>query len=686
MPRPKTAAKAPTAAKAAELGAHVHALHASDDLHHVPLSNLRVASENARAARAVEDLEPLAANIETFGLLSPLVCFHDLETNSFHIIDGRRRFWALDTLRNREAPPPTGCADWRIPCLVRTREEAEALSLSANTQRVALNAADEAAQWGRMVKEGESVETIARAFGQTERFVRQRLKLAALHPPILDALAAGEINLDIAGRYAMAEPKAQAAVWKKLKKNGQHANVWRVKETLKRPGVPADDAHARFVGEGAYIAAGGAIDTDLFADRDEAIWTDAALVERLALEKLQAMAAPLEAEGWRFVRVALEFPHDEIDDCSDDVGKRRKATPEEKARLAAIDNRLYDLEEIEADAEDEAAEQAARDETAALTVERDAIEQAQISYSAAAKKKYGAVLALGWDDRPQITRGVLPAHEREDRPRPLDDDDLDDDLDEAPRANATPAGPPLSAAMTDTVTSLVSVIAGRTLAAHPHVALACVTAALARATLFDPADEDDAGLDGENLLDVRATAFFHPALPPLTSDDAWAADRRRWRLAVGDHGADLEAELMGWDLPQLLELLAHCAGATLKVRAFNAWASSPERDQTLARVCAEMALDPADHFIASADFFAQLPGAMLDEDLAAFAVVGAPKTKAAKAAMLAAIAAEQRWTPAVIRRRLIPAGGDLEAPAPTPEPPAKPKRGRKAAAPAEAAA
>jgi ParB family chromosome partitioning protein len=58
----------------------------------------------------------------------------------------------------------------------------------------------------------------------------------------------------------------------------------------------------RFVGLDTYEAAGGGIRRDLFAEGDAGVYlTDAALLERLAQDKLAGIAAKVKAEGWAWV-------------------------------------------------------------------------------------------------------------------------------------------------------------------------------------------------------------------------------------------------------------------------------------------------------------------------------------------------------------------------------------------------
>ena len=80
-----------------------------------------------------------------------------------------------------------------------------------------------------------------------------------------------------------------------------------IRRMMTQATVSASDRRARFVGEEAYVAAGGRIERDLFSDEDGARWLDIALLERLATEKLEALAAETAASsGLAFVRPTLE--------------------------------------------------------------------------------------------------------------------------------------------------------------------------------------------------------------------------------------------------------------------------------------------------------------------------------------------------------------------------------------------
>ena len=64
-----------------------------------------------------------------------------------------------------------------------------------------------------------------------------------------------------------------------------------------------------FVGAETYDAAGGVIARDLFQQDGGGWFEDVARLDRLAQEKLDAMAAAVRAEGWKRLEVALDFPY-----------------------------------------------------------------------------------------------------------------------------------------------------------------------------------------------------------------------------------------------------------------------------------------------------------------------------------------------------------------------------------------
>src|SRR3546814_11952105 len=77
-----------------------------------------------------------------------------------------------------------------------------------------MNPADEAQAFAALIDAGASTEDVARRFGLTVRFVEGRLRLATLAPVVFDALASGEITLDLAKAFgATSDQQIQARVY-----------------------------------------------------------------------------------------------------------------------------------------------------------------------------------------------------------------------------------------------------------------------------------------------------------------------------------------------------------------------------------------------------------------------------------------------------------------------------------------
>jgi ParB family chromosome partitioning protein len=175
----------------------------------------------------------------------------------------------------------------------------------------------------------------------------------------------------------------------------------------------ASDRRARFVGEDAYVAAGGRIERDLFSDEADARWLDVALLERLASEKLEALAGETAAEqGLSFVRPSLDswIGHAQTE------GLRRVplATPAltgaEAIRVELLEG---EMEALARGLEDETLghEERARAETdiARLSDEIDAILSKPPQIDEALRSQVGAFLILDDQGRPKLdTTYYLP--------------------------------------------------------------------------------------------------------------------------------------------------------------------------------------------------------------------------------------------------------------------------------------
>jgi ParB family chromosome partitioning protein len=272
----------------------------------IPLTKLVPSPRNVRTTTDPQaDLE-LKADIEAHGLLQNLIVTGVRKPRgSFAVEAGERRRRALAGLAAQGKLPP----DHEVFCLViEDADAAQEVSLAENFQRLRMNPADECLAFQQLVRQGADPEAIARRFGLATRFVEGRLRLAELAPIVFEALGSGKISLEVAKAFAATpDRERQAYVFEQMCRGYGAPHPGSVRRMMTQATISAADRRARFVGEDAYLAAGGRIELDLFDEDASARWLDVALLERLASEKMEELAAKAAAEqGLSFVRPTLD--------------------------------------------------------------------------------------------------------------------------------------------------------------------------------------------------------------------------------------------------------------------------------------------------------------------------------------------------------------------------------------------
>ncbi len=214
---------------------------------------------------------------------------------------------------------------------------------------------------------GVDVERIAADFALPVRTVRQRLRLTKLSPAVRAAWRDHGWPFDCATAFTTGDAsyEQQDALLQEILggQRGLHPATIRVNLMHSTKAVAFDTREARYVGLDAYVAAGGRVEEDLFADVP--LIFDEALLKRLARDKMMAAGeAILFTEGYAFCRAMedvenatwqhwerIEFEYTEAEqarldgieeetdalfDGSDDVAQSRL-----EAEADAIDARAY---------------------------------------------------------------------------------------------------------------------------------------------------------------------------------------------------------------------------------------------------------------------------------------------------------------------------------------------------------
>lgn len=236
----------------------------------VPLGRLVRAPENVRHTDKAADVESLADDIAAHGLLQSLIGYAgdtDIDAAAIYIIGGGRRLQALQLLRERGEVDNT----YEVSVLIRDQAEAIELSLSENLARRDMNPADEFAAFQELMRPGTlSPADIAKRFGFSERYVKQRLRLGALAPEILEAMREGKLTIDAAMAYAESQDhKLQVRVFTvEAKKSYEPHKPWNIRFAYQSAQMTTSDPLFRLVGEKRYEEQGGRYEDDLFGDAE----------------------------------------------------------------------------------------------------------------------------------------------------------------------------------------------------------------------------------------------------------------------------------------------------------------------------------------------------------------------------------------------------------------------------------
>jgi len=646
----------------------------------IPLDRLKPSPHNARRTPHSEAaIEALAASIHAKGMLQNLVVTPEQNargqaTGRYLVTagEGRRRAQLLRAKR-RQIPK-----DAPIRCLVDATHDPLELSLDENVTRSAMHPADQFEAFARLsAEQGWGAEEIAARFGVTAHVVRQRLRLAAVSPRLVQAYRDGELTLEQLMAFAISDDHArQEQVYDQLSWNRDPRIIRR---DLMETHVPPQDRRVIFVGIDAYVAAGGAVVRDLFSEEDGGYCEDPLLLDRLALERLQALAAEVRAEGWRWAEASLDFPHGH--------GLRRvypRAVPlppdvEERIQGLQLEvDALIEPYEVDEDLPDVTVER-----IEAIEAEIDALNAGRTAYDPDTIARAGVFVSLGQDGEPRIERGFIRP---EDEPTPAaivaadagtagEADGGDAPGGEARGAGDAGGGGPadepeasdgrrLSDALVRDLTAHRTLGLRIALGEQPDVALIALTHALAAQTFY-PA------YAMASCLDLRVTSAsltgHAEGIEETPAAQALAARHARWAALMPPEVADLWDAVAALDAGDRAGLLAHCAALSLSA-VQQRGDSRPPALAAADRIAQAVALDMTRHWTPTVRSYlgrvtrAQIEEAVRDgvSEEAAAPLAGTKKQAMAEAAEQAL--ADRGWLPALLRTAQVPEPSEQEAP------------------------
>ena len=642
----------------------------------IPLNKLKKHPKNARKTPHSEaSIEAKAASIAAKGILQNLVVEPETDADGaptgFYLVsvgEGRRLAQMLRVKRKEIKKTEA------IRCVIDTANDAAEISLDENVTREDLHPADQFERFRELSEDrGWGAEEIAARFGVTPHVVKQRMRLGAVSPKLLQVYRDGELTLDQLMAFAITDDHArQEHVYENLSYNRDPSIIRR---DLTKMNVAATDRCAVFVGAQAYTEAGGNIIRDLFTDDRGGFFEDPALLDRLAVEKLEGIAAEVrEAEGWKWTAAYLDFPH---------AHGMRRAYPH-SVELSEEDAAAYDaaqdeLERLTAEWEDADIDLPPEVDTrlAELEAEIERIDAKRHAYDPDEIARGGVFVVVAHDGETRIERGFIRAEDEASEPETAEDGEtvidgvcvngdgeiIDGDERDGeggdgsanepePEEDAGDDGKPLPDSLIRDLTAHRTLGLRLALGEQPDMALIAVIHTLAAQTFYRGGSEAHC-LEirpTSNYLAAHADGIEDTAAAKMLNDrhDGWAADMPR-------DVADLWGFIAGLDHASLMALLAHCASLTVNAVKLP-WEQNKRRaHETADKLATAVTLDMTAHWtptvrtylgrVTKAHILAAVRDALGDE--AAERIADKKKMEMAEAAEQ--LLAGTGWLPPVLR-------------------------------------
>ncbi|GAD58526.1 ParB N-terminal domain-containing protein [Brevundimonas sp. BAL450] len=531
----------------------------------VPLNRLKASDKNARKTpHSPATIEAFAASIKAKGVLQPPVV--EIERNgegaptgAYLVTIGEGRRLGLRLLAKRKAIKRT----YPVRCIVDAENDAHEISLDENVTRADMHPADQFEAFKRLAEErGYGAEEIGARFGVSAHVVRQRLRLGAVAPALMQTYREGGLTLEQLMAFAVSEDHDRQE--QVLGMIGPHTPAYAIRRVMTETKVRADDPRARFVGVEAYAEAGGAVLRDLFTEDGGGWLEDASLLDRLVIGKLDGLAEEVrEREGWKWAEAYPDFPHG--------LGLGRvypekvERSPEDEAAMTAL------AEEYDRLISDNDSAEVLPPEVDARLEEIDAALQAfgdDHAYRPDDLARSGVIVTLSHDGVARFERGLVRLEDA--LPEPEDEapeqgrEDAGDAEATAPATSGVASGAaeadeglaPLSEKLVLDLTAHRTAGLRDALAADASMALTVVVHAFALQVFYPPYDQPTVL---QLRLSLTGLERFAPGVCEGPAGRRIADRSEAWATRLPNEARDLWAVLVDMSGSDLLDLLAHCA-------------------------------------------------------------------------------------------------------------------------------
>jgi ParB family chromosome partitioning protein len=631
----------------------------------VPLASLVPSRFNVRR-HSVGQVEELAALIEAQGLLHNLVVTEQevgrgkSRKLKFAVAAGERRRRAMLLLQQRGRLPK----EHEVLCELVPPERALEVSLAENSGREAMHPADEFEAFKALIDEGKGVEDVAARFGVSVLTVQRRLKLSALSPKLLALYRDDGINLDQLMALTLSDDHpVQERTWFDAQPWDKTPAALRRRLTVGEVKA-AGSALVRFVGIEAYEAAGGVVRRDLFDDEQSRFLSDPALLERLAIEKLETLAVTVREEGWKWIEARLSVDSQALRQFAPCGHVNRKPTAAEQEELDALARRAAELEQQAQELDD--APEWSPDKAEMIDLEEQdvaarckAINEALKTWTPEQKAHAGVIFTIGRDGDVEVMRGLVRDEDRKAiaavvRSNGATDQGCADDASDGEPQSVSAAperrAPGCSEALTKRLAAHRTMALQAMLTQNAAVALASVVHVFVLRTFGADNPREASALQVSPQLSAYA---LEAAADDLKTSRAWLAVQQAkdaWQARLPEHQGEWFGWLIGLSQAELIDLLALCSALTANALPSAGAASSANA------IAAALGLDMADWWGPTAEgYLNHVPKAQIVAVLkeAGPALAGGGVEAMKKDALVTAAAsrlAGTRWLPEPLRQ------------------------------------
>ena len=274
----------------------------------IPLNQLKPAKQNVRQVKASsESLKALIASIKSQGMLHNLIVMKN--GSGYNVIDGNRRLQALQKIHGKNSAEKIAC--------MQINDNDQEIGLHANMMREDMHPLDQCDVITKLCSGGEEdFDSVAARFGQTPKWVEQRVALSELSSLAKQMFRNCDFNLGVAMALTLGTHKQQDDYL--VDRRDQRLHPDGVKRAMTHSKIPVSAALFNLKGLEENLG----IEQDMFGD--EAYITNIEPFEEMQNSFIEAKCDELRQQGFAdviYLKDSFTWDSPEcnhLQSCSDD--------------------------------------------------------------------------------------------------------------------------------------------------------------------------------------------------------------------------------------------------------------------------------------------------------------------------------------------------------------------------------